>query len=63
MDVSINDSVLAVVTVGKEKVAGQAPIFYARDEAEMERIAIYISRITGGIVHDLENGVYIIVKH
>ncbi|NPV52324.1 MAG: hypothetical protein HPY71_02230 [Firmicutes bacterium] len=57
------NSVLAVVTVNKEKVAGQAPVFYASDEAEMERIAIYLSRITGGIVHDLENGVYIIVKH
>ncbi len=43
--------------------SGGAPVFVVRDRAEQDRIATYLARITGGIVHDLENGVYILVKH
>ncbi len=42
---------------------GGAPVFVARDKEEQDRIATYLARITAGVVHDLENGVYILVKH
>lgn len=47
----------AIVTTDKEAViGGMAPVFVAKDENERDRIAMWISRITNGIVHDLHNG-------
>jgi hypothetical protein len=56
--------ILAVITMDREKVSpGGAPIFFASDKVEQEKIAITLARITEGVIHDLENGVYILVKH
>lgn len=54
---------MAVITLNPEMVAGGAPIFIARNEEEQKRIALILSRVLKGMVHDLENGTYIIVKH
>jgi hypothetical protein len=59
----ITQTILAVVTIKEDIVAGGAPIFYAKDQEEQERLALYLSRILKAMVHDLENGVYILVKH
>lgn len=63
MKVQAADQVLAVITIHSDKVGGQAPIFYAEDQEEMEKLATYLSRIFMAAIHDLDNGVYIIVKH
>ncbi|HOC06020.1 MAG: capping complex subunit for YIEGIA [Bacillota bacterium] len=42
---------------------GSGPVYIARDTEEQQRIAMYLSRITEGMVHDLENGILIIVRH
>ncbi len=55
--------ILAVVTLNMERVAGGAPIFFAQNEEERERIALYIAKTLDAMVHDLENGTYIIVRH
>lgn len=47
----------------KERVGGSAPIFYVENFQELEKVALYLARIFMGAVHDLGNGVYIIVKH
>jgi hypothetical protein len=62
-EMKISEFILAVVTTQPETVGGAVPIFYARDDEEKERLALYLSRILKAIVHDLENGTYIIVKH
>ena len=41
---------------------GSGPVYIARDTEEQQRIAM-LSRITEGMVHDLENGILIIVRH
>jgi len=46
-----------------KKVSGGAPIFFARDEEEQEKTARHISKILNAMVHDLENGTYIVVRH
>lgn len=56
-------TILAVITLAMDKVSGGAPIFFARDEEEQEKIARYISKILDSTVHDLENGTYIVVRH
>ena len=64
MEIQLTKQIIAIITLDKEKVyAGSAPIFVAEDEEEQQRIAMYITRITFGMVHDLGNGVLIIVKH
>lgn len=60
----IEKFILAVVTLSRHKVGGcGTPIFYAADKEEQDTVATYLARITSGVIHDLENGVYIIVRH
>lgn len=55
-------AMFAIVTVDKDSVAygGMAPVFVAKDETERDRIAMWLSRITNAIVHDLHNGTVIL---
>ena len=62
----INDFILAIITQreNKDKVdSGSAPIFYGEDKEEVEYISMLLSRLTMSMVHDLGNGVYILIKH
>lgn len=56
-------NILAIITLHMDEVSGGAPIFFARDEAEQEKIARYLSKILDAAAHDLENGTYIVVRH
>jgi hypothetical protein len=54
--------VFCVVTTDPGRVlAGGAPVFVAQDEEEQARIAMWLSRITNATVHDLHNGVFVLV--
>ena len=55
----------AVVTTSKENVlyGGMAPVFYAKDEEEQRRVAMWISRITDAQVHDLHNGAVVLIAN
>ncbi|MGI5921400.1 MAG: capping complex subunit for YIEGIA [Syntrophomonadaceae bacterium] len=64
MDIVIKDVILAIVTTNPQLVSGSGcPVFFAHNAEQQEKLGLYLARILGGIVHDLENGVYIIVKH
>jgi len=63
LDEKASGIILAIVALNKEQVSGGAPIFFARDKAEQERTANYLARIFDAMVHDLENGSYILVRH
>lgn len=64
MKTSLTKVILAVVTVDKNAVAeGGVPIFFAANKEEQEKMATTLARITEGVVHELENGVRILVKH
>lgn len=61
-----NENIVAIVAMNEEKEkvsSGDSPVFLADDAAEQERLCLLLARIMGGVVHDLENGIYIIVKH
>lgn len=55
--------ILAVVTTNCKLVSGGVPIFIARDDAELEKLAVYLARSLNAMVHDLENGCYVIIRH
>lgn len=64
-DASLNNVILAVVVKnGKSrKVSGGAPIFIVDSDEELERMSSLISRITISMVHEIDEGIRIIVKH
>ncbi len=63
MGSQFEEEIMAVVTTDKDYVGGDVPIFFARDEAEKEQVALTLSRILRAMVHELATGVYIIVRH
>lgn len=64
MDVGIKDCILAIITTDNKAVSGgSVPTFYAKNKEEQKKIALTISKVTMGMIHDLENGCLVIVKH
>ena len=64
MEFGITHLIIAIITTNREVVSGgTAPIFYVKDEEEKEKTALLVSKTTMGMVHDIGNGTYIIVKH
>jgi hypothetical protein len=57
------NNLMAVVTINKEAVGGNIPIFFAATEEEQAKIAGILSQVLRAMVHDLGSGVYILVKH
>ena len=55
--------ILAVVATDSTQVGGGPPIFYASSEEERLELALLIAKVLGAAVHDLHNGVLVIVQH
>ena len=63
MNLHISGEILAVVALDAHKVGGGAPIFLARDREELSTLAFLLGRVLGAAVHDLQNEVYIVIRH
>lgn len=63
MDFGIKDNIVAIVSLNKEVESSTAPIFYVDNVEKQEETALLIAKITMSMVHDLRNGVYVIVRH
>lgn len=64
MEIKISDFLLAIITTDQKLISGGGcPVFLAVDEKEQQKISLYLAKILGGVVHDLENGVLIVCKH
>lgn len=51
----------AVVTTNRKSTGGgMSPIFYADDTVERDRVAMWLSRITNCIVHDIHDGTLVL---
>ena len=55
--------IIAVISTDRSRVGGGAPIFYAADEEELQRIAFKLEKILDANAHDLRNGTMIVVRH
>lgn len=53
--------IAAVVTTSREEVGGGAPIFIARDRAELERIAFLLEKLLDCAAHEAGETLYVIV--
>lgn len=62
MEITIQKAVLCAVTDDLAKVSG-VPAFLASNDESRQAKALYLSRILAGMVHDLGDGVLIVVKH
>lgn len=64
MEIQINEVILAIITLEQKLISGGGcPVFLAVDENELHKISLYLAKILGGVVHDLENGVLLVCKH
>jgi hypothetical protein len=62
-DAVMASSILAIITLEHEKIAGGAPIFYVNSPEEQQTTSLYLEKILDATAHDLKNGTMIIVKH
>lgn len=60
---SKGEELLAVVTINKEAVGGDIPIFYASNPEDQAKIANSLSRILKAMVHDIGDGIFVLVRH
>jgi len=62
---SLVKNILAVVAIEGESLveAGGTVVFFAKDKEQQEKIATTLGRVTEGVVHELDNGLKILVKH
>lgn len=58
-----NEELVAVVTINKEAIGGDIPIFFATNPEDQARVANSLSRILKAMVHDVGDGVFILVRH
>ncbi|MEW9122323.1 MAG: hypothetical protein AB2421_06370 [Thermotaleaceae bacterium] len=64
MDFAITNNIVAIITQDSSKVASAtAPVFITDTEQQQEKVAFLLSKVTMGMVHDLGNGCFVIVKH
>lgn len=64
MRTSLVKVILAVIALERDQVeGGGTAVFYAKDKEQQEKMATTLSRITEGVVHELDNGLKILVKH
>lgn len=64
-EISATNQIIAIITENenKDKVSGGVPIFFTANEKETEEVSALLARATLGMVHDLGNGINIIIKH
>lgn len=64
MNVGLNEYTLAIITTDKDmKSGGSAPIFYVKDNKELQNRAMLMAKCVGGMVHEITSGTLIVVKH
>lgn len=63
MEVELEQLIAAVIVRDPAQAWGGSPVFFARTEEEQNNVALLLGRILDGMVHDLENGVLIVVRH
>lgn len=60
---AVSNFILAVCTLDSNSVGGSGPIFYCKDEEELQKVSLYLEKILDAMAHELRPGTMILVKH
>lgn len=60
---ALTNCILAVCTTERESVGGSGPIFYCKDEEELQSTSLYLEKILDAMAHLVRPGTMILVKH
>jgi hypothetical protein len=63
MGMTLEKTILAIVTTEREGVAGGAPVFYAKDEQELQHLSFTLEKVLDAMAHLLTEQTIILVKH
>ncbi|MEL3974215.1 hypothetical protein AAEO50_18165 [Rossellomorea oryzaecorticis] len=63
MSTTIQKFILAAATTSPERVPSGTAVFHCKSEEELQRICANLEAILDGIAHELDPGLFIIVKH
>ena len=62
-DTYLTNFILAVCTIEEGSVGGSGPIFFCKDEDELQSTAMYLEKILDALAHLVRPGTMILVKH
>lgn len=63
-DISINSYTLALITTDKNmNTVGGCPVFYAKDDDDLQKQALLVAKCMDGMVHQISEEVLIVVRH
>jgi hypothetical protein len=60
---ALSNMILAVATTERDRVGGSGPIFYCKDEEELQKTSLYLEKILDAMAHQLRPGTMILVRH
>ncbi len=60
---TLEKSIMAIITMSKDKVGGGAPIFVVDTEEEVQRTARLFESVLGGMLHKVNETTYVVVRH
>ena len=60
---ALTNCILALVTTQKDSVGGSSPIFYCKDDDDLQKTSLYLEKILDAMAHEVKPGVMILVKH
>ncbi|MEW4218839.1 capping complex subunit for YIEGIA [Rossellomorea marisflavi] len=63
MSTVIQKFILAAVTTSPERVPSGTAVFHCKTIEELEKVCNNLEAILDGIAHELDEGLFIIVKH
>jgi ribosomal protein L34E len=63
LSTTIQKFILAAVTTSPEKVPSGTTVFHCKTDEELQKICANLEAILDGIAHELDDGLFVIVKH
>ncbi|MGD6803360.1 hypothetical protein FZC79_06075 [Rossellomorea vietnamensis] len=60
---TVDKFILAAVTTYPEKVPSGTAVFHCRTQEELLKVSANLEAILDGIAHELDDGLFIIVRH
>ncbi|MFW5992168.1 MAG: capping complex subunit for YIEGIA [Halanaerobiaceae bacterium] len=65
-NIDLTNYIIAIValTECRDRIGGGgAPVFYVNDSDKLDEVSMLIARVALGMVHEIDDGVKIIIKH